>query len=82
MAKMKMRRMMIEPAENGGHMVTHEMAPQMSHSGKMGVGMAYKEPEKHVFGKEEGHEMLAHIANHLAIKEPEEGETEEEADGE
>lgn len=63
------RRMEIEPAENGGHMVTHHLKDKPVHSSKVGMGMAYQEPEKHVFGPEQGHEMLAHIANHLAIPE-------------
>jgi hypothetical protein len=70
MADKKMiRRMEIEPAENGGHMVTHHFKEMPTHSGKIGMGMAYQEPEKHVFGENEGHAMLAHIANHLAIPE-------------
>ena len=87
--KKAIRRMEIEPAENGGHMVTHHFKETPSHSSKMGMSMAYQEPEKHVFGPEEGHEMLAHIANHLEIPEGAqveapggEGETAEEADGE
>lgn len=62
MAKHEIRRMEIEPAENGGHMVTHYMKESPSKG-----GMAYQEPEKHVFGADEGHDMLAHIANHLEI---------------
>lgn len=70
-------RMEIEPSENGGHMVTHHMKAMPTHSAKMGIGSAYQEPEKHVFGKGEGHEMLAHIANNLGIKEMDEGQPEE-----
>jgi hypothetical protein len=73
--KRAIRRMEIEPAENGGHMVTHHMKEMPQHSSKMGMSMAYQEPEKHVFGPDEGHEMLAHIANHLSI--PERGEADE-----
>lgn len=63
MAKMDIRRMEIEPAENGGHMVTHYMKEQPSKNGMM----PYQEPEEHVFGADEGHDMLAHIANQLNI---------------
>lgn len=69
------RSMEIEPAENGGHTVTHRYKGMPHHSSTMGMSMAYQEPESHVFGANEGHEMLAHIANHLAI--PEEHEMEE-----
>lgn len=80
--KREIRRMEIEPAENGGHTVTHHYKEQPHHSSKSGMGMQYVEPEHHVFGAEEGHEMLAHIANHLQIpesnerQEPEENESE------
>ena len=30
----------------------------------------YVEPQHHVFGKNEGHEMLRHLAEHLEIAEP------------
>ena len=77
----KMRRMEIEPAEgNGGWTVTHHMKEMPVHSSKSGMGMSYVEPSKHVFGKDEGHDMLAHVANHLHIEEPKEA-PEEEADG-
>ena len=71
MAK-KIRRMEIEPAENGGHTITHHFKESPTHSSKSGMGMSYTEPERHVFGPEDGHEMLAHVANALAIPEMEE----------
>jgi hypothetical protein len=77
----EIRRMEIEPAENGGHTITHHYKERPRHSSKMGVMPGYEEPEHHVFGPEEGHEMLAHIANHLSIpegKEKDEPEREEE----
>lgn len=76
-SKKEIRRMSIEPAENGGHTVTHEYMP-MQREGRHGIQETYVEPEHHVFGADEGHDMLAHIANHLNIPEPGEGETEEE----
>lgn len=69
MAK-EIRRIEIEPAENGGHTVTHHYKEQVKR-GRHGESHHYVEPEKHVFGPEEGHEMLAHVANHLAIPETE-----------
>lgn len=83
MAKV-IRRIEIEPAENGGHTVSHHYKESAKRDGKSHSGMAMMmpEPEHHVFGKDEGHEMLAHIANHLGIAEPkdkaEEHEEEEE----
>ena len=76
--KREIRRMEIEPAENGGHTVTHHykempMRSSKAHSGVM--PRAYHEPEHHVFGPEDGHEMLAHIANHLHIKDMAEEES-------
>lgn len=82
MAK-KLRSIEIEPAENGGHTVTHRYREQPTHSGKSGMSMSYVEPEQHVFGPEDGHKMLAHVANHLKIKEIEgEAEKEENEGGE
>ena len=69
MAK-ELRRIEIEPAENGGHTVTHHYK-EATREGKHGVQMSYVEPEQHVFGAKEGHAMLAHVANHLAIPESE-----------
>lgn len=65
----KLRNMEIEPAENGGHTVTHRYREIPSHSSKNGLSMGYTEPESHVFGPEDGHKMLAHVANHLHITE-------------
>jgi hypothetical protein len=65
----EIRRIEIEPAENGGHTVTHHFHDTPS---KKGLGSSYNDPEHHVFGEHEGHEMLAHVANHLKIAEPEE----------
>ena len=77
MAKKEIRRMVIEPAENGGHTVSHEYK-EVQREGKYGLVSSYVEPERHVFGADEGHDMLAHVANHLNIPEADEGETEAE----
>ena len=73
----------IEPSTNGGHIVTHRMKAKMrldlrSHSGVS----QYVEPEQHVFGKDEGHEMLRHLAEHLTIAEPKGAKEEDEEDDE
>ncbi len=83
MAK-ELRRIEIEPAENGGHTVTHHFKESMRKDSKSHSGMTprYEEPEHHVFGKDEGHEMLAHIANHLEIAEPKGKEEEREEEDE
>lgn len=78
--KKEIRRIEIEPAENGGHTVTHHFKDMPHHSSKNGIGVSYTEPEHHVFGPEQGHDMLAHIANHLHVPEQDaagEGESEE-----
>ena len=75
MANKEIRRMTIEPAENGGHTVSHEYK-EAQREGKHGLVSSYVEPEKHVFGADEGHEMLAHVANHLNVPESEDGEKE------
>ena len=67
----KLHHMEIHPAENGGHMVMHHFAHSMS---KNGAVMSMPEPERHVFGPEQGHEMLAHLANELKLKESQDKE--------
>jgi hypothetical protein len=57
----------IEPALNGGHTVTHNFK-EMTRPGKHGLSYAPPpSPEVHVFGADEGHDMLAHVANTLSI---------------
>lgn len=46
--------------------------------GRHGIVETFQEPEHKTFGENEGYEMLGHIATHLNIPEPGEGETEEE----
>lgn len=65
-AKHEMHHMEIHPAENGGHTVMHHFKHKAS---KSGAFRETPEPEHHVFGPNEGHEMLAHVANHLGVKE-------------
>jgi hypothetical protein len=79
--KKEIRRIEIEPAENGGHTVTHHLKPAQR-QGRHGMMEIYMEPEHHVFGADEGHEMLAHVANHLAIPEAEEPDEPEKDEGE
>lgn len=79
-----LRHVEIEPAANGGHTVRHHYKEQPTHSSKMGMSSRYVEPESFTFGPEQGHEMLAHVANHLHIpaEKPEEREGGEDEDGE
>ena len=73
----------IVPAENGGHIVTHHLKAKMRMDSRSHSGMAhYVEPEQHVFGKDEGHEMLRHLAEHLKIAEPKGAKEEDEEDAE
>jgi len=59
----EMMRIEIQPAENGGQVVTHHMRE----TGSKGMMQSYPPPETHVFGPGDGHGMLAHIATHLNI---------------
>jgi hypothetical protein len=63
----KLHHIEIEPVkgENGGHIVTHHY-----HSD----GMSYKAPETHMFGKEDGAELMDHLAKHLKVAMPEDKE--------
>ena len=67
----KLHHIEIEPVkgENGGHIVTHHFHTD---------GMEYKKPEVHMFGKDEGSELVAHLSKHLKIagkEEPEESKS-------
>ena len=84
MAK-KLHHIEIHPAENGGHTVQHHYKEEMSRSrdAHAGMMMRHVEPEHHVFGPDEGHEMLAHVANHLNVPvEGKKGREDEEMDDE
>ena len=81
MSKKQIRSIEIEPAENGGHTVTHRHK-EMQREGKHGIQSSYIEPEHHVFGSDEGHKMLAHVANALAIPEHDEAEARDNAEEE
>lgn len=65
----EIRRIEIEPDGQGGHMVHTHFREK---PGKANEPMPYTEPEKKVFGDGQGHDMLAHVANHLGIPEMEE----------
>lgn len=75
----RLKRMEIEPAENGGHTVIHHKKDKMmrDRSAHSSMSMAPHEPERHVFGPHEGHEMLAHVANHLNVPEMHEEESDD-----
>jgi hypothetical protein len=65
-------RMVITPAENGGHSVEHNYKPEPTiRSGSMrgGFDSGYVEPTTHAFGKGEHQKMFDHIAEHLGISE-------------
>lgn len=68
MAKRELKRMTIEPAENGGHTIEHQWK-ESRHPGRPGsLEMVYHEPESHVFGPSEGGKMMEHIGKHLGVK--------------
>lgn len=68
MAKHEVRRVEIEPDSHGGHTVTAHLKERPMHSGKSGMGMEYREPEKKVFGKGQHKEMIDHVASHLGVE--------------
>lgn len=53
----------IKHAANGGHVVRHNFVRKTSDGYPM-----HEEPEEHVFGADEGHKALKHVAHHLGIK--------------
>ena len=68
MAEKEIRRISIEPAENGGHTVEHNYKPQPKKSGRNGITMDYPDSDTHVFGAEEDEKLLSHLAKHLKLK--------------
>ena len=64
----KLRRMEIEPAENGGATITHHMKEMRT--GDSREPMSYTPPTTHVFGASEGAKMMDHIATHLGMGKP------------
>ena len=70
----KLSELVIRPGANGGHMVEHRFSNYRG----------YQEPKTHVFGPEQGEEMMAHVAKHAKVKigEAEEKEPMEEGDEE
>ena len=64
-----------------GATVEHHHEREYSHSSGRGLTMGETpEEEKHMFGEQDGHEMLAHLANHLHISETGHGEKDSEAE--
>ena len=66
----KLHHLEIHPAKNGGHMVMHHFSSDRG----------YQEPATHVFGPDEGEEMMAHVAKHAKVKMSEPEEKEEQAE--
>lgn len=63
--KKQLEEMRIRPAENGGHLITHEFKRSMK-SEKLGdIGYSRPPSEEHVFGPQDGAKMMAHISKHL-----------------
>ena len=76
-------RMEIEPASNCGHTVTHHYRAVRHKDPRSHSGITeYVEPESHVFGDEEGHKLIRHIADHLGITAPKGKEEDKEEDDE
>lgn len=54
----KLDHIRVKKAKGGGHMVEHHFASQRN---------SYSEPEPHVFGKDEGDKLLAHVGKVMGI---------------
>lgn len=67
----QLRRIEIEPSDNGGHTVTsHFKATPAKRSGAMnsGIYMEHSEPEMHTFGPKEHGAVISHISKALGLK--------------
>jgi hypothetical protein len=70
----KLDHLRIHKGEGGGHVVEHHFQED---------GLMYHKPASHVFGADEGPEMLQHVAKHMGVTNPEqEEEGKNEAEGE
>lgn len=83
MAEKKLRRLEIEPADNGGHTITHHFKSQPRKGPNGSVGMDYPDHEQHTFGPEEKqqHAVLSHIAQALGFKKVAAAERKEDEEG-
>lgn len=69
MAKNELRRLEIEPAENGGHTLTHFYKES---SGPSNGPSRYVEPDRFVFGPDDDYKLTAHISKTLGLKDAKE----------
>ena len=54
----KLAYLRLTPGEDGGHTVEHHYAED---------GLVLHKPKTHVFGKDEGRELLSHLVEHAGI---------------
>lgn len=64
----EIRSIEIEPAENGGHTVTHRFKSSPNPSKRGSLSDVYHEPETHVFGPDDDKKVIPHITKALGIK--------------
>jgi hypothetical protein len=76
-AKKQLEEVHITRGKNGGHVVKHVYG----FKGSTSEPWQANEEEEHIFGKEDGEELLAHLKKHMKIKgEDESNEMEDEKD--
>ncbi len=69
--KLKIRRLSIEPGDNGGHTVEHDYKRvAVTRKGRMNSGLDYEHPESKSFpiGPGQDQQLLDHIVEHLGLK--------------
>lgn len=74
----KLRRMVIEPSENGGVVVHHDYPPKLS---KSGAYIGHEEHKPYTFGPSQHQEFHDHIDKHLAFTGAQDEEMEDEGEG-
>jgi hypothetical protein len=59
----------ISKASNGGYTVQHKYKPRPSYKRGPtgGFNTEYNAPEEHVFSKDEGHKVIAHVSKALGM---------------
>ena len=74
----KIRRMEIEPSDNGGHTVTHSYK---SSPGKSGAFMESEPSKSYTFGPGDHEKLLTHVDTHLNLNQIEKSEENTAEDG-
>ena len=83
MAKKEIESVTITKGKNGGHTIRHSFrrTPVKDSKAASGIGYDYPESEEHIFGPDDDHKVLTHIAQALQMRKIAKEEAAEDARG-